>query len=420
MTKLRKAAILDDFATEIIDCEHRTIPVGDGYAYSVGTKAMKDGRIVFEACKRVSQSDYESWTRRGKPEPGDLILAREAPVGQVVRVPFTPRVCLGQRTVLIRPDNDVINPRYLHYWLLGPVAQQAMGGQSGGSTVAHLNVEDIRALDVSTVTSERRVQDQVARVLGAIDDLIENNRRRVALLEQMARQIYQEWFVRYRFPGYKCATFVDSPLGPIPDGWRVTTCGEALSFIGGGTPSKAKPEFWADGTIPWFTPTDLTKGQTRYVSTSATLINKTGLKGSSAKEFPAGSVLMTSRATLGVLAIATEPATTNQGFIIFLPDDRWPPSFMYEWLADQAVGLEALGTGSTFKEITKGALKEYPFVVPVQHVLDAYRNVAESLEHSIHALEGSITQLTGLRDLLLPRLVTGQIDVSRLDITDQT
>jgi type I restriction enzyme, S subunit len=137
---------------------------------------------------------------------------------------------------------------------------------------------------------------------------------------------------------------------------------------------------------------------------------------SSARRFPAGSVLMTSRATLGVLAIADTEATTNQGFIVVLPDERWSPSFMREWLDAHAAELAAIGTGATFREITKGAFKRFPFVVPCQELLDAYRSATDPLEKQIQNLEREIRILSRLRDLLLPMLVTGRIDVSSMDL----
>ncbi len=232
----------------------------------------------------------------------------------------------------------------------------------------------------------------------------------------MARTIYREWFVKFRYPGHEDVPLVDSPLGPIPDGWEVSTCGAELNFIGGGTPSKAEPSYWDGGTIAWYTPTDLTKTGWRYAAPSESAITRQGLAKSSARLFPTGSVMMTSRATLGVLAIATTEATTNQGFIVILPDERWSPGFVYEWLDSKAGELSALGTGATFKEITKGSFKSFPFIVPAQSVLDDYRGATEPLEDQVLVLEQQIRNLSVLRDLMLPKLVTGQIDVSTLDL----
>lgn len=273
---------------------------------------------------------------------------------------------------------------------------------------------ELRAVEIPLPA--RSVQDAVGVVLDLIDNLIANNRRRIKVLEEMARTIYREWFVKFRYPGHEDVPLVDSPLGPIPDGWEVSTCGAELNFIGGGTPSKAEPSYWDGGTIAWYTPTDLTKTGWRYAAPSESAITRQGLAKSSARLFPTGSVMMTSRATLGVLAIATTEATTNQGFIVILPDERWSPGFVYEWLDSKAGELSALGTGATFKEITKGSFKSFPFIVPAQSVLDDYRGATEPLEDQVLVLEQQIRNLSVLRDLMLPKLVTGQIDVSTLDL----
>lgn len=260
------------------------------------------------------------------------------------------------------------------------------------------------------------LQRRIASVLGALDDLIENNQRRAKVLEEMTRAIYGEWFVRFRHPGHESVPFVDSPLGPLPDGWAASTCGDQLTVLGGGTPSKEEDAYWDGGDVRWFTPSDLTRFGLRYAAKPKLRITLAGLARSSARLFPKGSVLMTSRATLGVLAITTFEATTNQGFIVIPPDDRWSPGFIYEWLDWHAEDLASVATGAIFKEITKGAFKRVPFVVPAQPVLNAHRKVTEPLEEQIRLLEEQNRCLVSLRQLLLPKLVTGKIDVSHLDL----
>jgi type I restriction enzyme S subunit len=260
------------------------------------------------------------------------------------------------------------------------------------------------------------VQRRIAEPLSALDDLIENNRRRIDLLEQMAQAIYREWFVLFRFPGHEDVPLIDSPGGPIPRGWEVTTCGDALIALGGGTPSKTNSAYWDNGTIPWYTPSDLTRRRTRFAADPAMRITPEGLRSSSARLFPAGSVLMTSRATLGVLAIATTDASCNQGFIVIPPDDRWPPSFIYEWLDHHSEELEMLGTGATFKEITKGAFKRFPFLLPAPDVVEAFRDAVTPIEGHVRILEQRGRNLGAIRELLLPKLVSGEIDVANLDL----
>jgi len=169
--------LLGEVCLAIVDCEHKTVPVNEsGDAWAVGTPAMVDGRIDYSKAKRIDDEVYSKWTRRMVPAEGDLILAREAPVGPVVRVPCFPRVALGQRTVLLRPNPEIVNARYLHFLLLSAEVQNRMHAKSEGSTVRHLNVEDVRTLPIPTIPSISE-QERIADVLGALDDKIESNRR---------------------------------------------------------------------------------------------------------------------------------------------------------------------------------------------------------------------------------------------------
>jgi type I restriction enzyme S subunit len=161
----------------VVDCEHKTAPAcgasDDAFGYSVGTPNIKDGRIDYAGAKKVSRETFESWSRRAVLGEGDLILAREAPVGQVARVDPTKPTCLGQRTVLVRANQDLVTSGFLHSWLLAPEAQSWMEARSAGSTVAHLNVADVREIPVRVPSIEE--QQRIAAVLGALDELIDTN-----------------------------------------------------------------------------------------------------------------------------------------------------------------------------------------------------------------------------------------------------
>jgi type I restriction enzyme S subunit len=347
----------------------------------------------------------------------DVIVTQVGTVGQIGRIPEDAnfdRYLLSQNHIKIRVDESDADSRFVLYALLGPEAQRQIYGSTIAAGVPHINLKKLRSLKLQWPPIE--TQRAIAAVLGSLDDLIENNRRRIEVLEEMAQAVYQEWFVHFRYPGHEGAAFVDSPLGPIPEGWEPSTCGDELAVLGGGTPSKKEPSYWSDAEVPWYTPSDLTKTRSRFAAPPGLCINELGLSKSSAKRFPAGSVMMTSRATLGVLSIAPTEATTNQGFIVILPDDRWPSSYIYEWLDDNAERLEAVATGATFKEITKGAFKKISFLVPGGETLSAFRSATEPIDGQINTLLQESVVLTELRDLLLPKLVTGEIDVSKLDL----
>lgn len=396
---------LNEICAAIVDCEHKTAPEGDGYALSVGTRAMKDGRLVIDACKRVSEQTYVDWSRRMVPVEGDLVLAREAPVGQVVRVPRLPRICLGQRTVLIRPDADRVYPRFLHYWLLGPDAQGPMTAQAGGATVAHLNVEDIRRLDVSKLPQARKHQRAAALALGAIDDLIENNRRRVAVLEEIARTIYREWFAHFRYPGHDTATFVDSPLGPIPQGWLVVPLFEAAE-VGFGFSFKAA-RFADAGPYPVIRIRDVPHAVTETFS----------------DERPAeryrvrdGDVLIGMDGDFHLGLWRGNASWLNQRVTRLRPANGMSSLHLMFAVADQIRRWNNAITGTTVAHLGKRHLEKVMVVVPGDSILAPATEFFENAAHVACALDQSRRQLARIRDLLLPKLVTGQIDVSSLDL----
>lgn len=184
---------LGDVLTKVIDCEHKTAPesLTDKYAYSVGTPHIRDGRILYNQAKPISQETFEEWTKRGAPKPGDLILAREAPVGQVGLIDAVHKVVLGQRTVLLKVDRSKCNPRYLHYLLLSEGMQRKMADWSEGSTVQHLNVRDIPKLELGDLP-DLYEQKRVAEILGSIDDKIEAHSRLLESLDKLLRLEYSQ------------------------------------------------------------------------------------------------------------------------------------------------------------------------------------------------------------------------------------
>uniref|UniRef100_UPI0025FBCC48 restriction endonuclease subunit S n=1 Tax=uncultured Nevskia sp. TaxID=228950 RepID=UPI0025FBCC48 len=225
MTIATSVLTLNDVCTAIVDCEHKTAPTQPEGHPSIRTPNIGRGRLLLDGVNRVSDETYQQWTQRMEPRAGDLILAREAPIGNVAIIPEKLKVCLGQRTVLIRPDRKRVLPEYLVYLLLGDEIQGRIRGQSNGATVHHLNMKDIRCLRLPKLPSTDD-QRRIASILTAYDDLIENNTRRIAILEEMARRSYEEWFVHFRFPGHENMRMVESGIGPVPEGWRPKLLGD--------------------------------------------------------------------------------------------------------------------------------------------------------------------------------------------------
>jgi type I restriction enzyme S subunit len=206
---------LNDACAFIVDCLHKTAPIQDDGYPSIRTPNVGRGRLILEGVNRVSQDVYDEWTRRAEPLPGDLIMAREAPAGNVAIIKEGQTVCLGQRTVHLRPDRNKVDPDFFCYFLLAPKQQGALLAGETGATAGHVNMRDIRRLNLGKLP-EKHAQKKVGQIISAYDDLIENNRRRIALLEAAARMLYREWFVHFRFPGHEHVKIVDG----TPAGWE--------------------------------------------------------------------------------------------------------------------------------------------------------------------------------------------------------
>jgi type I restriction enzyme S subunit len=223
----------------------------------------------------------------------------------------------------------------------------------------------------------------------------------------MAQSLYREWFVHFRFPGHESAIFKDSELGRIPEGWAWRKVGNAFEIQGGGTPSTTNEEYWVDGDIQWYSPRDLTAEGTMFIEKSAARINELGLRKSAAKMFPAYSVMLTSRATIGAIAINTVPSCTNQGFITCLPNSEVPIYFLYQWLKANVETFILHASGATFKEISRGVFKGLDFLQPQAELVQRYQQAVSPIADQLLNLQRRNQTLRRTRDLLLPKLLSG-------------
>ena len=264
---------------------------------------------------------------------GDVVVAMtEQAHGLWVALPRSQRMTATSTTNdcgLSSTDRTGVGPAILvspHERTGGTTADSGDGDRHNGTT--HGNLNESRACEC--VCPRSRHQRQLRRVLDALDDLIENNRRRVEVLEEMARAIYREWFVRFRYPGHENVTLVDSPLGPIPEGWTVSTLRRSISnVLGGGTPSKKEITSGSGGSIRWYTPSDLA-GATRLHRLSRNLRITEAERRRRVRHARPGWISIDDqpRDTWQVLAIATSEATHDtRAFIVITPDERWSPGF---------------------------------------------------------------------------------------------
>lgn len=218
---------LEELCELIVDCPHSTAPdEGAGYPL-IRTPNIGPGYLDLENVQRVSEEVYNGRNVRAVPQPMDLILAREAPAGNVGIIREGQRVCLGQRTVLIRPNREKVDPWYLNYYLNAPQQRHGLLSNANGATVSHVNMPVIRNLPVNL--PDLRSQRATAAVLQAYDNLIENSRKQIKLLEEAARRLYREWFIDLNFPGHEDVEIIDG----IPTSWKQMPISEYADVIKG-------------------------------------------------------------------------------------------------------------------------------------------------------------------------------------------
>lgn len=412
----------------IVDSEHKTAPKDpDGGYPLIRTSNMAPGWIDFATAQRVDHETYSKWTRRAIPQEGDIILAREAPVGGVGRVPAGIQPVLGQRTVLLRPDRAKTDGRYLMYRLAAPDHQSRMAEMSTGATVPHLNMADIRAFaihDLLTLPTQRRI----GAVLSAIDELIEINERRIEVLEDLARSLYREWFVRFRFPGHENVDLVDSELGAIPRGWRV----EPMAKVAGGARhaitsgpfgSKLGRKDYVEGGVPVIRGANLKLGG-GFVDRGFVFVTESKADELASSIAKPKDIVITQRGTLGQVGLVPESPSFDRYVIsqsqmkVTIDPQTASAQYVYSVLrsADTTQRILNMAITAGVPHINLALLREMLIVVPPLEAQLRFEGVVGELNRRIELGRQTTVTLSNSRDLLLPRLVTGQLDISDIDL----
>ncbi len=332
---------------------------------------------------------------KAKVKAPGVITGRSGTLGvtQYTNRPFWPH-----NTALWVKDFKKNDPKFVYYKLQTLHLENFNGGVSVPTLNRNvLNTLPVRVPDIAT-------QTRIASVLSAYDDLIENNRRRVQLLEQGARLLYKEWFVQMRFPGHEQATIKDG----IPEGWERRKIADVCETVGGGTPSTKVSEYWG-GDITWVIPSDVTKNDSLILLDSERRITEKGLRESSAKMVPPDTILMTSRASVGFFALMDTEICTNQGFINIIPYNKGMRMYLLFNLISRVIEIRSNAKGTTYPEINKGRFRGMDIIVPANYLVMEFANIVSNNLQQVRCLKRSTLRLAKARDLLLPRLMSGEI-----------
>jgi type I restriction enzyme S subunit len=401
---------LVDLCELIVDCEHKTAPTQEVGHPSIRTPNIGRGHLILENVNRVSEETYRLWTQRAVPRPGDLIMAREAPVGNVAIVPPGLNPCLGQRTLLIRPDQSKVDGGFLNYYLNGPFVQGLVHAKTNGATVPHLNMKDVRSLSIPDLPPQP-IQRRIAGILSAYDDLIENSQRRIKILEEMSRRLYREWFVYFRFPGHEGCRLVQSPLGEIPEGWEVKLLPDCVAM----NPRVQVPR----EDIKPFVPMGCLSNDSMLIS------NIESREGNSGSKFQNGDTLF-ARITpclengktgyVQFLSGSDSVAFGSTEFIVLRSRSLTPELVYLLARSDEfrGVAIKSMSGATGRQRVQEKCFDDYLVIQPSPILLDAFSSVVRPGFDLIYKLHLEIQNLRRTRDLLLPRLLSGQIDVEAL------
>ena len=301
-------------------------------------------------------------------------------------------------------DPQKVNPKILKYYTHSQEYYNWVKSFDTGGTRGNINAKTFGDMPISL--PKRCVQDKIVGILSALDSKIENNNKINANLEAQAQALFKSWFVD--FTPFKDQPFVDSELGPIPQGWKVGKLGDIGEIVGGSTPSKSKPEYYTTHGIAWLTPKDLSTSKAKFTSRGEIDITDEGYNSTSTKLMPRGSVLFSSRAPIGYLTIAKNEICTNQGFKSLVPNGAGT-GFIYYTLRHLTPQIENRATGSTFKEASATLMRSVETIVPPTSILNKFEELLRPILQFQEKKEEENQRLAALRDTLLPKLMSGEI-----------
>lgn len=449
-----KTESLASMCEAVIDCSHST-PVWTKSGYIVlRNQNIKDGRLDLSEPSYTDEEHFKQRIRRIAPRPGDIVITREAPMGEVCKIPEGLTCCLGQRQVLLRPKADV-DADYLLYALQSPfVKNQIRWNEGTGSTVSNIRIPVLEKIDIPR---HDQAETSIAKALGMLDSQIDLNRRINQTLEAMAQAIFKSWFVdfdpvkakiaaieqgedplraamlaisgktdteldqmpreHYDQLAATAALFPDemeeSELGEIPKGWGTALLSKLTQLIGGGTPKRSESRFW-DGTIPWFSVRDVPNDGDVWVVDTVEKITEVGLLKSSTKLLRKGTTIISARGTVGKLAMVGQEMGMNQSCYGVLGAEGIGDFFNYFNLRFAVETLKRNTHGAVFDTITQATFETVTCVKPDNSAMKKFDEIVDPLLKRIQSNVFQSRELAELRDALLPKLLSGEVSVETL------
>ena len=399
MSEWRKY-LVSELCSDIIDCVNKTAPISDTETpyKMLRTSDVREGFINLEGLNCVTDEVYQKWTRRGKLQVGDVILTREAPLGEVGLVREAENYFLGQRLVLYRTNPQVCDNRFLMYWFLNPVNKEGLKSRGVGSTVTHLRVPECERIVITA--PELKTQQRIADILSAYDDLVENNQRQIKLLEEAAQRLYKEWFVDLRFLGHEHVKIVDG----VPEGWVVRTIGELCVK----TKKTVDPQ-----NIPAGTPYIGLEHIPRHDFCLSEWGEASAVASSKAKYEKYDIIFGQIRPYFHKVGFALNDGVASTDSFIMKPHEGVWGLFLMTVFSDDFVNYtyQTCKEGAKMPRADWNQMQKYPVLIADNKRQKVFEESIAGIVERVRVLALQNRSLTEARDRLLPKLMSGEIEV---------
>jgi len=410
----RKTIQLQTICESITDCHHSTPRYTPHGKLVIRNFNIKNGRMLFDDISFTDEVHFAQRISRAKPVPGDMIITREAPIGEVCIIPEGVECCLGQRMVLIKPDLSKVDSQFLLYSLLSEYVQTQISKSNGtGSIVSNLRIPLLKELLIPIVGME--TQKKVGNVLSSLDKKIDLNNKINTELEAMAKLIYDYWFVQFDFPAangkpYKSSggkmVYNEVLKREIPEGWEIMPLVNVeKNIITGKTPPTNKAEYF-NGNVPFICIGDV-RGNMHITKTEITL-SRVGADSQANKYIPEGAICVTCIASPGLVGFASEKSQTNQQLNTVVCSHFENRYYLYFYLKNYFRFAKAK-TGNTFANMNKDDFSSIVVVKPRKVVLESFSKILKPLIEKVLINSKENNKLSDLRDWLLPMLMNGQV-----------
>lgn len=355
-------------------------------------------------CDYISEELYLNIAEKfGVPQENDLLVTTRGTIGVPYLYRRNDRFYFADGNLTwIKDFKETLLPQFLYYWFRTHEGQKKIDAIAKGTAQKAVPIAGIKTLEISLPPVD--VQRQIADILTTYDSLIENNQKQIKLLEEAAQRLYKEWFVDLRFPGHETTPIVDG----IPEGWEVCKFSEIASIMSGGTPKTEVKEYY-EGDIPFYTPKD--SDGSFFVFDTITHISEAGLEHCNSQYYPEGTVIITARGTVGKTTILAVPMAMNQSCYALKCDELNSPYYLFFSLNKEVDSLKTMANGGVFNTIIVKTFDSISLTIPTQKVLSAFNAVVSSIMQQIKAKMKQNIHLAEARDRLLPKLMSGEIEV---------